>query len=179
MEDIVRRVLLGERGAATEFYKTYASSVKRYLILKLPSKEDAEEITQDVFISALNSLSLYRGEASVKSWLLSIARHEVADFYRKRYVRKVVERTAPIFEDLLADLATPEFEFKKNKLRMRFMEAYKSLEKKQRDVLSYRFELGMSVKEIAEEMRLSFKATESLLYRARKAFEVAYESVGE
>lgn len=179
MEEIVKRVLAGEKGAASEFYKTYSSFVKNYLLTKLPGREDAEEITQDVFMSALSSLPLYRGEASIKSWLFAIARHEVADYYRKRYVRKMVERTSPIFDDLLADLNTPEFELKKRKLRSKFMRAYRSLNKKHRDALSYRYELGMSVKEMAGEMKMTLKATESLLFRARKAFATAYESIGE
>lgn len=179
MEEIVKEVLAGKKGAASKFYKTYELAIRRYLLTKLPSHEDVEEITQDVFMSAMNSLPIYRGEASIKSWLLSIARHEVADYYRKRYVRKMVERTTPIFEDLLADLNTPELELKKRSLRARFMRAYKSLNNKHRDALSYRYELGMSVKQIAEEMKLSFKATESLIFRARKAMRLAYESSGE
>lgn len=175
MEKLVEQVLAGEKGAATRFYRQLAPAVKRYLVGKLPGYEEVEEITQEVFLSALDSLALYRGEASLATWVLSIARHEVADYYRKRYVRRAIEVTSPLFDSILADIQTPEFDLKKRRLRTQFMSAYWSLNRQHQDVLSYRFELGMSVKEIALTMEMSPKATESLLFRARSAFRVAYE----
>ncbi len=179
MDQIVKEVLTGSSGAATRFYRSLSPAVKRYLAGRLPSNEEVEEIMQDVFLSALDSLPLYRGDSSLKTWILSIARHEVSDYYRKRYVRQTIEKTAPLFEGMMADIQTPEFEMKKAKIRSRFMRAYRSLSLPHRDILSYRFELGMSVKEIAGRMEMPFKATESLLFRARQAFMVAYEKAGE
>lgn len=179
MDQLVKDVLHGKKGAATRLYHQLAPAVRTYLSYRLPGSEEVDEILQDVFLSALDSLPLYRGDSSLKTWILSIARHEVADYYRKRYVRKAVEKTTPLFESLLSDIGSPEFEMKKDKLRARFMAAYESLTPQHRDVLSYRFELGMSVKEIAIHMEMPFKATESLLFRARQAFMAAYEKTGE
>jgi RNA polymerase sigma-70 factor (ECF subfamily) len=156
-----------------------APAVRKYLHFKLPGDNDVDEVCQDVFLSALDSLALYKGEASLKTWILSIARHEVADYWRKRYVRRAIEKTSPLFDGLMADINTPEFEMKKAHIRERFMKAYHSLSEQYRTVLSYRFELGMSVKEISVRMEMPFKATESLLFRARRAFIIAYEKTGE
>lgn len=174
MEQIVAEVLSGQKGAATCFYHTYAPKLRRYLTAKLPAGE-VEEILQDTFLSAFDSLALYRGEASISTWLIAIARHEVADFYRKRYIRRVVEQTAPLFENMVSEVLSPEFVMEKRKIEKRFFATYRSLTKQYQDVLSYRYELSMSVKEIAERMDLPFKTTESLLYRARLAFREAYE----
>lgn len=178
MEQLVRDVLAGKSGSATRFYQAYAPRVRSYLVSRLPSESDAEDVLQDTFLSAFDSLLLYRGESSVVTWLLSIARHEVADFYRKRYVRQVVEKTSPLFEEIILTSETPEFVMEKSRLRRQFVTAYKSLSQEYQDILSFRFELGMSVKEIAVRMQLSFKATESLLYRARRAFTAAYAQTG-
>ena len=174
MEKIIQDVLIGEKGAATRFYREHSPKLRRYLNTKLPEGE-IEEILQDTFLSAFDSLALYRGESSVLTWLISIARHEVADFYRKRYVRAAVEKTAPLFENMVSEILSPEFEWEKKKMEKRFLGAYHGLNKQYQDVLSYKYELSMSVKEIAERMKLSFKATESLLFRARLAFREAYE----
>lgn len=168
-------VLSGKKGAATNFYRTYAPKLRRYLVSKLPEGE-VEEILQDTFLSAFDSLPLYRGESSVSTWLISIARHEVADFYRKKYVRRTIEMTAPLFENMVSEMLSPEFDFEKKKIEKRFFSTYRSLSTQYQDVLSYRYERSMSVKEIAERMEISFKATESLLFRARLAFREAYES---
>lgn len=174
VEKIVEEVLQGRKGAATRFYREYSAKLRRYLVAKLPEGE-VEEILQDTFLSAFDSLALYRGESSVFSWLLSIARHEVADFYRKKYVRKAVEMTAPLFENIVSEILSPEFVMEKNKIEKKFFATYRGLSRQYQDVLSYRYELSMSVKEIAARMDLSFKATESLLFRARAAFKEAYE----
>lgn len=174
MEQIISEVLAGKPGAATRFYKSFAPKLRRYLVAKLPEGE-VEEILQDTFLSAFDSLPLYRGESSISTWLISIARHEVADFYRKKYVRAAVEKTAPLFENIVSEVLSPEFDYEKRRIEKRFFAAYRGLSKQYQDVLSYRYELSMSVKEIAERMELSFKATESLLYRARLAFKEEYE----
>ena len=175
MDALVKEVLAGKKGAATKFYKTFAPKLRRYLMTKLPDS-DVEEILQDTFLSAFDSLSLYRGESSVSTWLTSIARHEVADFYRKKYVRKTIEMTGPLFENIISEMLSPEFVFEKNKIEKKFFATYRSLSSQYQDILSYRYERSMSVKEIAKRMEISFKATESLLFRARLAFREAYES---
>lgn len=179
MEKIVQDILSGKKGSATQFYKSYVPKVRRFLLSKLPAESDAEDVLQEVFLSAFDSLPMYRGEAKPLSWLYAIARHEVADFYRKRYVRELVEKTSPLFEELIEAVETPEKSWDKSKTRKRFFEAYKSLQRQHQDILSYRYELSLSVKEIASKMKMSFKATESLLYRARSAFAVAYETTTE
>lgn len=178
MEKIVRDVLEGRSGAARRFYEMYATFLRGYLRGRLPSADDAEEVLQDVFLSAFDSLPLFRGKSSVKTWLFSIARHEVADYYRKRYVRKVVEQTGRLFEGLGVEVGSPEFEWEKIRIRERFEGAMQSVSGKYRRVLFLRYEMGMSVKEVAEQMKMSFKATESVLYRARMAFVGAYEKAG-
>lgn len=174
MEHLIERVIRGERGAASAFYKVCAPKLRRYLQSKLPEGE-VEEILQDTFLSAFDSIALYRGESNVTTWLISIARHEVADFYRKRYVRAAVEKTSPLFENMVSEVMSPEFVYEKQKIEKKFFAAYRSLSGQYQDILSYRYELSMSVREIAERMEMSFKATESLLYRARLAFREAYE----
>lgn len=177
MENLVKEVLEGKKGAATRFYREYAPRVRKYLLSRLPSVEDSEDVLQDTFLAAFDSLPLYRGEAKVESWIISIARHEAADFYRKRYVRQLVEKTSPLFEEMVAESGSPEFEMQKAKLQKRFFQTYRGLSSQYQEILSLRFELSMSVKEIAKRMKMPFKATESLLYRARTAFAVAYEQV--
>ncbi len=175
MDLIVKEVLEGKKGAATAFYKEFAVKLRRYLNTKLP-EEEVEEILQDTFLSAFDSLPLYRGESSILTWLISIARHEVADFYRKRYVRQAVEKTTPLFENMVSEVLSPEFVMEKKKVEKKFFYTYHKLSGQYQDILSYRYEMSMSVKEIAQRMDLSFKATESLLYRARLAFREEYES---
>ncbi len=164
----------GDEKAVKEFYCGYEVAIRKYLMVKLPV-EAVDEVLQDVFIGALESLPLFRGEAKLKSWLLAIARHEVADFYRKRYLKKAVEITGELFEGTAEEKKTPEWAYRQKEVKEAIKRSMKKLKKSYREVLYWRFEVGLSVKEVASRMNLGFKATESLLYRARKAFAVAYE----
>ena len=166
MEKCVQEVLAGKKGAATLFYRAFAPAVKRFLQGEVGSEVVVQELLQDTFLSAFDALPMYRGESSVKTWLLSIARHEVLDYYRKRYVRKVVEQTGVLWEGVGESLATPEMEWKKMEMSARFDQALGRISRRYRKVLELRYQRGLSVKEIASKLALPFKATESLIFRA-------------
>jgi len=58
-----------------QIYQTYFDPVYRYVLSLSGNSHIAEEITQETFFKALNSLDRFRGESSLKSWLCSIARN--------------------------------------------------------------------------------------------------------
>jgi RNA polymerase sigma-70 factor (ECF subfamily) len=73
------------------------------------------------------------------------------------------------------EVRQPEFILEKDKVRDRIELAFKSLPELYRKILQLHYEEKFSVKEIAVILKLSFKATESLLFRARQSFRLAYE----
>ena len=75
-----------------------------------------------------------------------------------------------------SEVHQPEFILEKDKARDKIESAFKSLPDLYRKVLKLRYEEKISVKEIALILAMSFKATESLIFRARKGFQLAYES---
>lgn len=68
----------GDREALIELYRTYFEEVYRFVASRLPQVEDVEDITSEVFIAMVKDLKNYRGEGSLKGWLLGIARHLIA-----------------------------------------------------------------------------------------------------
>ena len=55
----------------------------------ISSKEDAEDLVQDVFISAFENYEKFQWNSSVKTWLISILKNKISDFYRKKYNKKL------------------------------------------------------------------------------------------
>ncbi len=51
----------------------------------LSSTEDAEDLVQEVFITAFNSYDKFEGRSALKSWLFGILNHKIADYYRQKY----------------------------------------------------------------------------------------------
>ena len=67
-----------------DVYREHVTPVWRYVRLRVPSDSDAEDVTSQVFEKALRSWPSYdAGRGSVAGWLVGIARHAVADWWRK------------------------------------------------------------------------------------------------
>lgn len=160
---------------AYNFYKTYSRKILNYLSKRLPSPQDAEEITQDVFLEAIDSLPLFRGETTVLNWLYKIAHNKTVDFYRKRKIKTILLSQMPFFETVSQEIHQPEFQYEKNRIRDRIEAAFHLIPSHYQKILRLHYENGLKVKNLAFIFNLSFKATESLLFRARESFRQAYE----
>lgn len=171
---IIKRILKGDSGAVVAFYKSYSPKILRYLSKKLPGYEDAQELTNDVFLEAIDSLSILRKEKNISSWLYKIAHNKMVDFYRKKKIKSILLSQAPYLQIVANEISQPDFQFEKNKIRDRIEQALQNLSQKYRKILTLHYEEKLSVKELAATFNLSFKATESLLFRARQSFKFAY-----
>lgn len=175
MTSILDRILSGDKQAVVEFYEEFSPKITSYLRNKLPREEDAQEILQDVFFEALDSLPLFSGKSSLSTWLFSIAHHKVVDFYRKRKIKSVLLSQIPFLQIFAHEITQPEFQYEKNKIRDKIEQTLHQLSHKYRTILRLHYEEEKGVKEIAKDMNISFKAAESLLYRARQDFKQKYE----
>jgi RNA polymerase sigma-70 factor (TIGR02943 family) len=61
----------------------YGDYLYSYALMRVNKEEAARDLVQDAFLSALNSASSFRGEASEKTWLVSILKRKIIDYYRK------------------------------------------------------------------------------------------------
>ncbi|RDU35023.1 RNA polymerase sigma factor SigX [Neobacillus piezotolerans] len=68
----------------TELYKKYHQDVFQFLFYMVRSKEQAEDLVQEVYIRVLKSYSRFEGKSSEKTWLFSIARNVAIDHFRKQ-----------------------------------------------------------------------------------------------
>src|SRR3989338_7773982 len=85
---LVTRLLGGEEQALQEWVREYEPRLWRFVVKKM-KQEDAQEVVQDTLLAALDSLPVWSGKSSLFSWLCGIARHEIADFYRKRRLKTI------------------------------------------------------------------------------------------
>ena len=175
MASLMDKILQGDHEAIVAFYKTYSPQLLKYLQKKLPSKEDAEEILNDIFLAAIDELAFFEKKSSIKTWVFKIARNKLVDFYRKRKIKSVLLSQTPFLEIIANEINQPEFQFEKNKIRDRIEKAFYNISLHYQKILHLHYEEHISVKELAIILDLSFKATESLLFRARKSFRLAYE----
>ncbi len=83
--ELVAAVLRKDRKASAAFVDRYADPVYSYVRYRLLPRTDlVDDVVQDVFLSAWEGMEGFRGESSLRGWLLGIARHRVEDHYRLR-----------------------------------------------------------------------------------------------
>ncbi len=175
MKTLVERLATGDQQAAVEFYKLYSARVLRYLVKHLPREEDAQELLNDVFLDAIDSVAMLKKDANLQAWIFKIAHNKTVNYYRKKKIKSLLLSQIPYLELVDSEVHQPEFILEKNKVRDRIETTFKSLPDLYRKILKLHYEDLLSVKEIAAILEMSFKATESLLFRARQSFKLAYE----
>ena len=127
---------------------------------------------QDTLLAFLDALPLFNHQSSVWTFIVGIAKHEVADYYRKRYAKKVI-KSMPLLSELY-DQQLHSSDETALELRLAIKRVYEQLAPKQKLILQLKYEQGLSITAIARAMGISPKATESLLFRSRLAFQKAY-----
>jgi RNA polymerase sigma-70 factor (ECF subfamily) len=80
-DGLIRAAAQGDRGAFGELYVRYARMVHGILLARVPAG-DAEDLVQDVFVSAMRQLRGLRTAAAFRGWLAAIARNRAIDYFR-------------------------------------------------------------------------------------------------
>jgi RNA polymerase sigma-70 factor, ECF subfamily len=160
---------------AAVLHERYLEEVFRYVLRRVPSVPEAEDITAEVFAAAAASLSRFHGQCAPKLWLLGIARRKIADSLRRRAVRREVLHSEmgddraeadPLWETLVA-VEGPEAALMRAEARRVVRELIAGLSPDQREALLLQYMEQLSVAEIAAVMGRSVGAVTSLLKRAR------------
>lgn len=174
MKDIVELIRDGDSRAVEAFYQQYSPGILRYLKQKLPRQEDAQEILNDIFLEAIDGLATLNNPDSLKSWMYTIAHNKIVNFYRKKKIKSLIFSQFPYLKIVAEEINQPEFQLEKREVKIRLQMAFEKLSSKYRQILRMHYIEEMPVKIISVNLNLSFKATESLLYRARQQFIKQY-----
>jgi RNA polymerase sigma-70 factor (ECF subfamily) len=161
--ELVRRAQHGEPEAFSALYEQHFDKIYRYVVLKVGSRADAEDLTQQAFIRALESIGSYRWRGlPFSSWLFRIAHNQVVDHLRK----KGREKRAPFEEAMAVSTADPAQVAEQRLTLERLSEACKQLTEAQREVVYLRFGSELSVAETAGAMHRSQGAVKALQHDA-------------
>ena len=165
-EKLIAKAKAGEREAFGVLYDNYVSGIYRFVLIKVGSKADAEDLTHQVFLNAWQKIGRYISKGfPFSSWLYRIAQNAVIDFYRTN--KKHVDIDA-IPEDALSD--KPEFDRQiDNAMQVRLVHStLKELDQDQQSVLIMRFVNELTNKEVAQALGKSEGAVRVIQHRALK-----------
>jgi RNA polymerase sigma-70 factor (ECF subfamily) len=162
-ESLVRRAKQHDQAALAQLYEENFDRIYRYIVLKIGDRIEAEDMTQQVFLNALKSISSFKWKGMpFSAWLFRIAHNQVVDYYRKKSKRA----TVPLEDSLAAGGSDPE-QVAEQKVEMeQLAQATKRLTQAQQEVISLRFAGEMSVAEVAKAMGRSEGAVKALQHSA-------------
>jgi RNA polymerase sigma-70 factor (ECF subfamily) len=154
------------------FITEHQDKVFNLVLNKVQQAEDAEEITQDVFIDVFRKPEAFRGESSVSTWLYRIAVNKCIDHLRRQKSRgrwKLTRLFSPAGETTEPKEFLHPGILSENREKAAFLfKAMKQLPDKQHTAWVLNEMENMSYKDISEVMNLSLSSVESLLFRARQ-----------
>lgn len=171
---LTSQIVAGDKEAFYQFYKSMRPRLERYVATKVSVKKDREEIIQDAFIAFLDALPLFNHKSSLWTFLVSITRHEIADYYRRLYAKRAI-KSVPLIH-YLYDRRLAGSTKTAQDLNQMVEDVYSRLTPKYENILRMKYERDYSVKKIARRLKMTPKAAESLLYRARIAFQQVYSA---
>jgi len=175
--DLARRVAAGDRAALRDLYDRHADLLFAFISARMGgAREEVEEVWQETWLAALRAIGSYEGRSRFSTWLAAIARNKIADRIRRR------ERDADPFSvvppEALAAVADgrplPEEVAACDATRAHVIETLAALPEDYRAALVARYADGRGVEDVAAILGRTYKATESLLARAREAFRAAF-----
>lgn len=160
-----------------ELMSQYGEDVWNFAFFLTRRSDAADDIAQDVFLIVYNRLYTFRGESSMKSWILSITRNKALNYLKSGFIRKVTlmdtlfhhKESAPSAEKVAFDrMASREVWDKVMELPVKLREVL---------VLAYHYQLSME--ELAAALQISTGTVKSRLFRARKKMSAMMDSLKE
>lgn len=169
-ECLVKQAVSGDQTAFTQLYNANFDRIYRYIYTKVRSQAEAEDLTQDVFIKALEAIGSYKWrDLPFAAWLFKIARNTVIDHVRKLSREKRVEFDEAHLATVEDPVEMSERQFEVEQLKM----ALEKLPEAQREVATLRFIAQLSIAETAKALGKSEGTIKALQFNATMALRRA------
>lgn len=149
--------------AKENIYRDYHSKVLGYIRSKINNLQDAEDLAADVFVKVYEKYDSFDNtKASVSTWIFTITRNAVIDYFRTSKDYDEVPET------IAADTSV-EDEVCNNDMLDSLAKALRNLEERERDIIVMRYYEGVSLKDIADKMGISYAYVRVLQNKALQA----------
>ena len=176
--EFIERLKIGEADAFDALVIRYSADVYAVLFRLTQDAEEAADLTQETFLSALKAIKKFRGEADLKTWLVRIAINESRNRFRwwtRRRREKTIsldapvgEQEMPLSETVSSNFANPEETILQRERENRLQKALGDLPEIFREAVVLCDIEGLSYEEIAAALEINIGTVKSRIARGRE-----------
>ncbi|MGM0530633.1 MAG: RNA polymerase sigma factor [Bacteroidota bacterium] len=165
--ELIERYKQGEKDVTGILYKKYFTKVFHKCLSFVKDESEANDLTQDILIKAIENLDKFKGTALFSTWLYSITINHCIEYMKKKNQYKKVE--------IEHAMLLPEEDRSKNEYLEGFIDTtLKSLSQQEKELLELKYNQGLSIKELQEKLNLSASAIKMRLKRAKTKAAKSY-----
>jgi RNA polymerase sigma-70 factor (ECF subfamily) len=150
--DLVEKLRKGELEAFDAVFEKYGARLFGFAMKYLKSKEETEELVQDVFLKIWENRKNLKKDSSLKSYLFTISYHDICKFFRKKQLHGKLKEEIGLTTDSSVD---PEEQIDYQSTLEQLEKLIEKLPPKQKIIFGKSRKEGKSTREIAEEMQLA------------------------
>jgi len=166
--DIIGQLKKRNENAFRQLVEEYQRMVFRTCIGIVHDADDADDVTQEVFIEAFNSIDTFRADSKISTWLYRIAVNKSLNHIRANKRKRLFQSLGFSNSPDVADMSIPVDAIENQQRKKIMYAAIDSLPENQRTAFVLHKIEDLSYKEIAEIMGVSLSSIESLIFRAKQ-----------
>jgi RNA polymerase sigma-70 factor (ECF subfamily) len=180
--DFLYKLKAGDRFAFNQLIELYSERVINTCYRFLLDQHDAEDVAQEVFIEVFQSIRTFRGESKLSTWIYRIAVSKSLDELKRRKRKKRINELGKMLHlddvaDWISGGISSDKDILENEKMKEIIEALSVLPDNQRIAFTLSKIEGYSNSEIADIMKITQIAVESLVYRAKKSISSEMERI--
>jgi len=171
---LIDEALAGRQNSYAKLMKKYQPMITHLIYRMISKKEDVEDLTQEAFIKAFNSLANFDKQYAFSTWLFKIATNNAIDYLRKKklYTFSIDKKIQADDSDYSYEIPDhgnkPDNNVIDKQLRIILDEAIESLPSKYKDVIVLRHKKEKEYEEIAKELNLPLGTVKAHIFRGRE-----------
>lgn len=164
---LINSAIKKDQKAQTNLINLFWVDVFSFVLKKVNNENDADELTVSVFSKVLQKLELYDPSFQFKTWVLTIAQNTVIDFWRKK-ARENEDVSSDLDDNAHSFAKSPEELLISEQDQEGIIKIVEGMEANYREIIRLRFFEEKSIKEIAEELKISVSNAKVRIMRAKK-----------
>lgn len=173
--EIIKAIVAGEKEAFSILYKQFSEKIYNTALSYTKNVEEAEEITQDVFIKVFKNIRSFEGSSSLNTWIYRITTNTSLNYVKK--ANRLINYKNSLSYSTTRDFDHPGVLLENKENVSALYKVMDGLPENQKTAFILSFIEYLPRQEVADIMELSLKAVESLLQRAKKNMRKELEKI--